>query len=377
MAIPTMPDHSGVSPEGVPGSQKKGASSESTAVTPDIMVKSFESDKKTPPLPPRKMQNLATAGSTDTSTTGAVNSMVGQVSGKGHVVPVVLCESEHFVAYQIHNEKGYTFPPNVQGAIGITFDTKVEGITHKIVYSSFLASSLRNNIDPLSSDLIRVNLSKAMHAFVVLEEKHQGGEGGVKQKLAVGEAVGQGVVKGEIQIGDKDWTSLVLFVPKDQKLAERTAKNVALDTVPDKNTQTVAPYASFKGFVSSFVNPKEDAPESKKKRLAYAMADYIKEQSVRDPDNQPKACICSALAIRTLHSSWAIMGLKEEKMEKYQSMDRDELANHLIKKMSKETSNLSQKISAIGLFELNSSATLPYQLYLELMKGMEKVGSSH
>lgn len=366
-----MPDHPEIQPSGAPSPQKKGASSESAAVTPETMVKTFGTEKTAPPpLPPRKVQNLA--GNTNTSTTSTVSSMVGQASGKGHIVPVVLCESEHFVAYQIHNEKGYTFPPNAQGAIGITFDANVEGLTHKIVYSSFLASSLRNNVDPLSGDLLKVNLSKAMHAFVVLEEKHQGDEGGVRQKLAVGEAVGQGVVKGEIQIGDKDWTSLVLFVPKDQKLAESTAKNVALETQPDKNTQRVASYASFKGFVSSFVDPKENAPESKQKRLAYAMADYIKEQSVRDPDNQPKACICSALAIRTLHSSWAIMGLKEEKMAKYQSMGRDELAAHLTKKMSKETSNLSQKISAVGLFELNSSATLPYQLYLELMKGMQK-----
>lgn len=373
MSIPVIPDQPNSIPESLPGSQKKSGSSESVAVTPETMVKGVESSK--PALPPRRIQKagMAEAGQTSTATANPVSTMIDQASSKGHIAPKVLCESDHFVAYQIHNDREYAFPQNVQGAIGITFDSNVEGIAHMVVYSSFLASSLRNNVDPLSGDILKVNLSKAMHAFVVLEEKSGGREDKAKQTLAVGEAVGQGVMRGEVKIGDKGWTSLVLFVPKDPKLAASMAKHIALETAPDQATERTASYASFKGFVSSFINPREDAPESKKKRLAFAMADYIKEQSVRDPDNLPKACFCSALAIRTLHSTWAMTGLKQEKLPKYQAMSRDQLANHLVHKLSKDTSQLSQKINAIGLFELNSSATLPYQLYLELMKGMQKV----
>ncbi len=112
-------------------------------------------------------------------------------------------------AYHINNEPNgkILLPKNCLGAIGITIDEKVLGIGHVGLDILNQVSLSLQNIEPKDSKT-GSEFRKFMHAFVVTNQMEP-------TSLNVCEAVKEGITKAEIKIGDSDWTSMVLFIPKD------------------------------------------------------------------------------------------------------------------------------------------------------------------
>ena len=63
-----------------------------------------------------------------------------------------------------------------------------------------------------------INLSNMMHGFIVTNQFEA-------TTLSVCEATRKGVKPAKIQVGDTDWTSMILFIPRDSAIADRIVIN--------------------------------------------------------------------------------------------------------------------------------------------------------
>jgi hypothetical protein len=69
-----------------------------------------------------------------------------------------------------------------------------------------------------NDDQFGLDLSKAVHSFVVIDSDQKSG------CLKVCESTEHGLSNGEIKIGQEKWTSLVLFVPKKEEIRTAVVK---------------------------------------------------------------------------------------------------------------------------------------------------------
>ncbi len=212
-------------------------------------------------------------------------------------VPKNISTNHLYDAYVVQNEpdKKILIPGHsCYGAIGITIDEKTLGIRHSALEILNQVSSYLQNLETKDS-ITGSETRKFMHAFVVTNQFNP-------NSLSVCEAIRKGIVKAEIKIGDTDWTSMVLFIPKDLRASEKIAKNATLELLADE-TGRVASYAFGSGFLSLFTTKMPKLLEKNTELIASEMADLIKGRSIRGDSGGAKSTVCSQLAIRILRSS--------------------------------------------------------------------------
>jgi hypothetical protein len=271
-------------------------------------------------------------------------------------------------AFYIENKKGQNFelPQNCQGAIGITLDDNLKGYKHRLINKCNKFSSNLQKIEPIDSHKI-INLTNIMHGFVVTGQMEL-------TSLSICEATSKGVNEARIEIGDDDWTSMILFIPRDPDVAKNIALNALLELTKDDILGRTANYGFFAGLISVVSKKNFDSREPflDPKTIAYEMTDFIKSRGVKDYNGNPKACICSQLALRILRNSTLISAIPKEKLLKYELLDDYKLRKKLVNKILKIDSPLNKAYLSSALFDLQANVdTLPYELYLSLKKESE------
>lgn len=274
-------------------------------------------------------------------------------------------ENSFFDIYKVLNSvRGESeFPADVAGAVGVTFDKHINGIVHNIVNFSAFISCFVHEIEE-STDQIGTNLLTASHAFIALGKDNA-------TALKVGEAAGPGVIRNTISMGDSDWTSMILFLPKNEKVRKNVIRNMNLELLPPSSMKKTAQYPAISGFFSSFKNLNESCLISNKRRLAWALTDFIQNRSIRDSSNCPKEGICSSVALRVLQSSMMMSVIGDSKLEKYSKLERKQLCHKLLEKMQTPNHPLNSQLKSINFLNVNSGITLPYQLYQLLISESE------
>lgn len=288
-------------------------------------------------------------------------------------------------AYYIENKDGKNFilPNELNGAIGVTLDSKkkmtlddiyiddcneialknekTRGVFHSVI-KNINRQSLRNQHLKPFHELSGINLTEIMHAFIVTHQLEP-------NCLGVFEANQNGVVTDEIKFGDPNWTSMILFVPKDLSLRDEIIMSAKKELKPTEEEGAVAKYAYGSGFRS--VIEKSHSIDLKNNRdvIAGEMADLIRNRSIRDEKNNPKNATCGQLAIRVLRSSELISSIPDGKLIKYKKLDKKELQQKLIKKMTKKNSSIRNIFVSSELFKFDTNReVLPYELFLTLFK---------
>lgn len=274
-------------------------------------------------------------------------------------------KNQYFDIYKVYNStKGEVeFPEQIEGAIGVTFDKHINGIVHKIVNFSAFISCFVNDIED-TIDGINTDLESASHAFVTLGKDNAAA-------LKVGEAAGPGIIRNKICMGDSNWTSMFLFVPRDERIREQIVRNINLELTPPSKDEKTAQYPAISGFLASFNNFRENSLVSNNKRMAWALTDLIQNRSIRDATNSPKEGICSSVALRVLQCATLMSCIDESKIKKYAKLERRELCNKLLSKMNDKNHPLHLQIKKANFLSVNSGTTLPYQLYQFLMSEAE------
>jgi hypothetical protein len=267
-------------------------------------------------------------------------------------------------AYYVVNEPGkkILLPKSCYGAIGITIDENVSGVAHKglaaLNQMSLDLQQIESN-DPNTGREFR----KFMHAFVVTNQFDP-------TTLSVCEAVKEGVTSAEIKIGDSDWTSMVLFIPKDLRIAEKIGKNATSELKPDESGRR-ASYAFGAGIQSLFATKTAGIQDSNTEVIAYEMADLIKGRSIRGSSGGAKETVCSQLAMRILRASLLEAMFTERQLENFSKKEINiiDLRTILKTEMLRANSPVSELYLSSQIFhhEANIEA-LPFELYRTLMK---------
>lgn len=271
-------------------------------------------------------------------------------------------------AYYVKNspDKKLILPQNCYGAIGITLDEKVMGIGHVVVNALNIFSLAVNGVqqqDPATG----IGLDKFMHAFVVTNQFDPTG-------ISVCEATGEGIRRAEVKIGDTDWTSMVLFVPKDLKISEKIVKNAQLELLADE-AKKVGAYAYFSGLGSTLARKTGELLKLNNTIISSEMADFLKGRSIRDAGGSPKSTICSELAIRILRTSLLESKLTEEQIADYSTKNFSVIKTSLEKEMQSD-SEFGQFYNSSRIFDREASMhALPYELYNILMQDSDFLGN--
>lgn len=264
-------------------------------------------------------------------------------------------------AYYVENKPGQSFklPEDCKGAIGITIDHKVEGAAHSALKLLNHLSLARQDIK-MQDDNFGIDLTEVMHAFVVTGKADE-------SCLNVCESVGSGVTDAKIQNGDKDWTSMVIFVPKSATTRAAVLSNALHEL---KAPESRASYAFIAGFTSLFAQRK--LQETHEHVLASEMTDYLKGRGVRDASGDPKEVVCSQLAMRILRAGTLIAALPKEKVQKYELLSDKDLREKLISKLKKTTSSIAPMYQSSEIFKVRADTeALPYELFISMIKNAE------
>lgn len=265
-------------------------------------------------------------------------------------------------AYFIENKPGEDFisslPKGCYGAIGITLDSSIIGYKHFFLEQfTHIASEIQK--ETLKDSFHAVDLNHMMHGFVVISQE------GTKS-LNVCEAIGEGFVAAEIKMGDWDWTSMILFVPKDVKVADQIVQNSMLELKSDQSGQ-VAKYGYLDGFLSVFT--KKAYSENNREILASEMVDFIKSRSIRTEDNTPKKAVCSQLAMRVLRASTLIAAISKNDLDRYETLSDKRLKAEILTQFATPHSSIDRAYANSKIFEVEATCeTLPYELFLALKR---------
>ncbi len=200
-----------------------------------------------------------------------------------------------------------------------------------------------------------------MHAFIVTNQFDP-------TSLSVCEAVKEGITKADIKMGDSDWTSMVLFIPKDLRVSEKIGKNAINELLADE-TGKVASYAFGAGFKSLFSTKSARIKETNTEVIASEMADLIKGRSIRGASGGAKETVCSQLAIRILRASLLESRLTQEQINDYKQKNITDLRNGLANEMLKANSPVAELYASSKLFQHEADIeALPFELYRSLME---------
>ncbi len=172
---------------------------------------------------------------------------------------------------------------------------------------------------------------------------------------------------------DDDWTSMVLFVPRDPRVRAEIIQNSHMEVKPDEQGQ-IPQYNFVAGLVSIFSekmlitkNADKNALQANKSVIASEVADYLKGKGVKDQTHDPKKAICSQLATRILRASTMISSIPHEHMGKYIALNKADLYQKLLDEMT--GSHLEELYWSSEIFRLPTEKdALPYELYNALMK---------
>lgn len=269
---------------------------------------------------------------------------------------------KYYDAYYIENEENAEFaiPDNCEGAIGISIDAELDGVSHSAIkVFNQISSGLQKlqNVD----DELGLDLTKMVHSFVVLEGNKEEG------LLKISESTVSGFQNSELKLGQKKWTSLVLFVPKNNEVSKAVIDHADYELTPNSKGK-VANYAFFAGIISILAIKKNRISTMSKKIVANEMSYLLKKESIKDLNGNPKCAICSQVSLRNLRASVLTAALNPDKMHKYELMKSRDLQKILLKKINKEGGKLHEVYKSSSLFKLDASKNiLPYELYKALI----------
>lgn len=282
-----------------------------------------------------------------------------QATGPNNQLP----DPKLYDAYIVHNKPGekIKLPENCKGAIGITIDDKVNGLVHA-------GLKVFNNISMNVQDIQKsdshygVDLSNIMHAFVVTEHKDN------ENYLDVVESVQAGVTKGKISMGDEDWTSMVLFVPKDENVRALNVQTSEKESKGAGFSGKTAGYGFVAGVTSVFTKKHIFSSQQNKQLIASEVADFIKHGHVRNLSGNPREAVCSQLATRILRISTITAQISHEKMRSYVQMNKNQLQEELVNEMTNSNTPLHKAYWNSKVMEVQAGVdALPFELYRKLI----------
>ena len=277
--------------------------------------------------------------------------------------PVYNQNSNHlFDAYRISNVANgkIMLPKNCTGAIGVTLDEKTKGVAHTGLDILNQFSLYLQGIESVDRSTGK-EYQKFMHAFIVTNQFDPKG-------VSVCEAVQNGIRKAEIRIGDTDWTSMIIFIPKDLNVSNKTAEFANAELRPDEMGK-VSSYAFGAGFKSLFSRKQQRVTETNTEIIADELANLIRGRSIKDDSGNPKDAVCSQLALRIFRSGLLAAQFSSDEMQKLRQKDKAELKGFLLNELIKADSPVAKLYASCSLFEHEASEeALPFELYRMLMK---------
>jgi|GEM_PF-3190921 len=269
-------------------------------------------------------------------------------------------------AYLIHNEPGKKFklPENFEGAIGVTIDDKLQGLVHSGLKVFNSISAERAGINPIDPNF-NIDLTNTMHAFTLLGRGNKTAKN--ESNLKVAEAIGSGITEARISMGDNDWTSMVLFVPRDARARTEIIANSHTEIRPDKAGNSPS-YGFVAGVVSIFSEKIILSSRQNKEVIASEMADYLKGRGVKNKSGGPREAICSQLATRILRASTMLSQIPQEKMREYTKLDKADLIEKFVDEMTLHDSPLAKEFWRSNIYQMPVEFdALPFELYVNLM----------
>lgn len=226
---------------------------------------------------------------------------------------------------------------NLKGSVSLTRDDNHTGWLHILIYIGQIINAIFTG-----RDLRNVNLC---HGQVILGVNKAPGK---ENHLILAHGLFDGIkTTSEDHKTDKIITSVNIYLPVDEKMrnlfvkfAEQTAANFKKEGIdpkaPDFKEQLkrkVAPF-SIPDLLLSFFHKQEIKPsEEQRKKAAFAAADLLKGDKLRDASGNFASYYCTAYMMTLLQGTSLVSALSNQELESLSKLSREEIADHLFKRM--------------------------------------------